>query len=337
MPEDEEFDFPELEKLLHGMKTHGENPSAMKITQRKGRYVKLTRKAFSNLDGSPIDFTSVKEYLENVVIGFIDEKEKVTAKVNYNGRKVTFHGSDFECSKIHENMEIKVTNPKINYNLKKAYDNIVKKYKLNINGYVTRFSKLLKEHIEEKEEGHIFGAGITSRNFSDVKKRYWYRKLDTSKVPDIAIMLLIDGSGSMFGGRREGAIVSSVILHEVLKKTGIEHMIVEHRAIYGEPTLKHNILVDLKGKNEEKYNLLMLEADEGTREGLTLYWAEKYLMEKSSADIKLIIMLSDGVPAHKIDDSDRYVPPVSVKDTANAVRKITSRGTKILAIVAFSF
>ena len=164
------------------------------------------------------------------------------------------------------------------------------------------------------------------------KKSYWYRKLDTTKVPDIAIMLLIDGSGSMFGGRREGAIVSSVILHEVLKKTGIEHMIVEHRAIYCEPVLQHNILVDLKGKNEEKYNLLMLEADEGTREGLTLYWAEKYLMENSSADIKVIIMLSDGVPAHQIDDSDMYVPPVSIKDTANAVRKMTSRGTKIVAI-----
>ena len=55
-------------------------------------------------------------------------------------------------------------------------------------------------------------------------------------------------------------------------------------------------------------------------------------MENSSADIKLIIMLSDGVAAHKIDDSDMYVPPVSVKDTANAVRKIMSRGTKIVAI-----
>ena len=90
--------------------------------------------------------------------------------------------------------------------------------------------------------------------------------------------------------------------------------------------------MDLKAKNEEKYNLLMLEADEGTREGLTLYWAEKYLMENSSAEIKLIIMISDGVPAHQIDDSDIYVPPVSVKDTANAVRKITSRGTKIVTI-----
>ena len=55
-------------------------------------------------------------------------------------------------------------------------------------------------------------------------------------------------------------------------------------------------------------------------------------MENSSAEIKLIIMLSDVVPAHKIDNSDMYVPPVSVKDTANVVRKITSCGTKIVAI-----
>ena len=66
-------------------------------------------------------------------------------------------------------------------------------------------------------------------------------------------MFLIDGSGSMAGNRREAAIISSVILHEVLKKNNIPHSIVEHRAIYGEPLLIHNILVDFKARNEEKY------------------------------------------------------------------------------------
>lgn len=78
-----------------------------------------------------------------------------------------------------------------------------------------------------------------------------------SIVPDIAIMLLIDSSGSMFGGRREGAIVSSVILHEVLKKTGIELMIVDHRAIYGEPVLQHNILVDLRYNQKNNKGMLV--------------------------------------------------------------------------------
>ena len=34
------------------------------------------------LDGNPIDLRRVKEYLENVVIGFLDENGKNIAKVN---------------------------------------------------------------------------------------------------------------------------------------------------------------------------------------------------------------------------------------------------------------
>ena len=47
-------------------------------------------------------------------------------------------------------------------------------------------------------------------------------------------------------------------------------------------------------------------------------------------------MLSDGAPAHSYkNDSGRkidYYPPVSIKDTALAVKKITRRGTGIIAI-----
>ena len=48
-------------------------------------------------------------------------------------------------------------------------------------------------------------------------KRYWYRNTDDFGVPDIAVFFLIDGSGSMADQRRESAMVSYVILHEVLK------------------------------------------------------------------------------------------------------------------------
>ena len=145
-------------------------------------------------------------------------------------------------------------------------------------------------------------------------------------------MLLIDGSGSMHGERRESAMISSVILHEVLKKQEINHAIVEHRAIYDEPTVRHNILVDFMSNDEEKFNVLALQADEGTREGLSLYWAERYISTKTSNEEKLIIVLSDGVPAHGIDGEGCYVPPVSIKDTANAASKIIKRGTNIIAV-----
>ena len=67
---------------------------------------------------------------------------------------------------------------------------------------------------------------------------------------------------------------------------------------------------------------MQLDSEGDNRDGLALYWAEKYINQKTFCDNKLIIVLSDGLPAH---DYDEYYPPVSSKDTANAAKKIISR------------
>ena len=90
-----------------------------------------------------------------------------------------------------------------------------------------------------------------------------------------------------------------------------------------------NILVDFSVREEEKLNLMQIHAYGDNRDGLALYWAEKYIGQQTDNEYKLIIVLSDGVPAHEADD---YYPPVSTKDTANAVKKIRKRGTDIIAI-----
>ena len=148
-------------------------------------------------------------------------------------------------------------------------------------------------------------------------------------MPEMGIMLLIDGSGSMRGSRIKSAMESAIILHEVLKQQSIPHAVVEHRAFFEKQEIDINVLVDFNAREDEKLNLMQLHAYGDNRDGLALYWAEKYLGRMTQSDYKLIIVLSDGVPAH---DADDYYPPVSVKDTANAVRKIRKRGTDIIAI-----
>ena len=124
-------------------------------------------------------------------------------------------------------------------------------------------------------------------------------------------------------------MISCVILHEVLKKQGIEHAIVEHRGKFEEPEIDVNILVDFNAKEEEKLNIMQLDAGGDNRDGLALYWAEKYINQKTFCDNKLIIVLSDGQPAHDYDD---YYGAVANKDTANAAMKIINRGTNIIAV-----
>ncbi len=331
LTEDENVSSERLELMLPGMKTHSPLSSSIKTWDSAGRNAAVTRRLFTDENGRPIVFDRLNKLIVSELVRFQEEKEAAIKIVTYPGTFDKISGVGFDCAKIHEGIIIEVAKPRINLNLKRAYQNIYNRYHINISSYNARFSQLLKGTVDLREEKQLFGAGIASKRLGDVKKRYWYRTVKGTGVPDIALLLMIDGSGSMSGERRECAIISSVILHEVLCKNNIAHAIVEHRAIYDEPTLRHNILVDFNASDEEKYNLLTLQADEGTREGLSLFWAEKYLLN-NVCENRIIIMISDGVPAHGIDSDACYLPPVSIKDTANAVRKISKRGTQIIAI-----
>jgi hypothetical protein len=333
IPESEDDIDDELfVKMLPGIKTHSGTSQTINAVASKGKTVDLNRRLFTDLEGNKLKKRDFGEQVDVLVEGYEKEKDAALKIVLAQPITVTWDGTQFDCSTVHKNISIIETKPRPNLNLRRAYQNIYSKYQVNIASYNSRFIQLLKAKIPVREEKKLFGSGITSKRLADVKRRYWYKSAEDYGIPDIAIMLLIDGSGSMGGARRESAIVSSVILHEVLKKQGICHAIVEHRAINGTPTIKHNILIDFNARDEEKFNILSLQANQGTREGLSLYWAERYITAKTSNESKLIIVLSDGVPAHSVDAEDRYYPPVSVKDTANAATKIIKRGTDIIAV-----
>ncbi len=329
---DKDINDTKLMQILYGVKTHSGKSIAMTNIESKGRPINIKRRLFTDLEGRVLPNKDFNKQLYALIQDYENEKEAALKIMLFQPLVVTLKGSQFDCHTIHKGIEIIETKPKPNLNLRKAYQNIYSKYLININSYNSRFTQLLKARIPTREERRLFGGGISSRYLADIKKRYWYRNDEEFGIPDIAVMLLIDGSGSMYGARRESAMVSSLILHEVLKKQGITHAIVEHRAIYDEPTVIHNILIDFMGRDEEKFNILTLSANEGTREGLSLFWAEKYIIKHTVEAERLIIVLSDGVPAHDIDDSACYLPPISVKDTANATAKIIKRGTNIIAI-----
>jgi nitric oxide reductase activation protein len=89
-------------------------------------------------------------------------------------------------------------------------------------------------------------------------------------------------------------------------------------------------MVDFSQRNDEQYNILCMKADEGTREGLSLYWSEQHIKKRCNSEYKVIIMISDGVPYHTCDEPIDYVPPLSIKDTYEAVKKISDAALQLL-------
>lgn len=320
-----------MESLLGGIKTHGANNASITQFSQEGKTAIITKRLFDCKEGKCEGLHRLTAAYNKAAEEFEKDKQSVILISNIQPQSWEYTGSELKASAIHKNIKVKVKRPKPDLNMKRAYQNIYNKYKLNINSFNTKFHQLLKGIVETKEDKYTFGSGIASKMLGDIKKRYWYRNVQGTEVPDIAILFLIDGSGSMDGNRRDGAMVASVILHEVLSKNNIEHAIVEHRAIFGKPLVEHNILIDFNYKPNDKYNIMLLDADNGTREGLSLIWAEKYLAENSSAENKVIIAVSDGVPYHVVSDS-AYAPPVSVKDTQNAANRIYKKGVEVIAV-----
>jgi len=316
--------------LVGDEKTHSGKDMSINQFESKGRKAVITRRLFTDLEGNKIDDNYSDQYTYELE-KFKEDKNQSIKVASITTKHWEYTGGDLKSSAMHKDVKVKIRYPKPDLNMKKAYDNIYNRYKLNINSYNAKFTQLLKGTVDSKESKYNFGNGIESKRLGDIKKRYWYRNVQGIDVPDVAILFLIDGSGSMYGEKNNNAIISSVILHEVLKKQGIEHAIIEHRADYDLPIVKHNILIDFNSRNIDKYNILRLDADGDNRDGLSLLWAEKYLKEKSRAENKVIISISDGMPCHGANNYE-YFPPVSIKDTYNCVRKIEKDGISVIGV-----
>lgn len=325
--------FSLAKRMLGGAETHVGAGTSLKAQRSEGREAEVARCLFKDLNGQPIEFDKSGEILSQLISECADDyKEKNdAANMVTQPAYVMIEGGSTGAAAMHRGIKIREYHPVPDALLEKSYKMTVRQFSRIINNYKRRFEKLMHTEVMYTERRKYFGSGISSRDLTDLKKRYWYQNYHDEGTPELAVMLMIDGSGSMQGARRNAAVQAAIILHEVLESRHIEHCVVEHRAIYFEPLVEHNVLIDFKHRPGDKYNIMALRADHGTREGLSLYWAQRYLEKNSSADNKVIIVISDGIPEHECDDS-KYMPPVSTKDTANAAAAIARADTGIVAI-----
>lgn len=99
------------------------------------------------------------------------------------------------------------------------------------------------------------------------------------------------------GKQCKSAMKSAVILHEVLKKQGIKHAIVEHRTSEDITEIDCYVLFGFNSHEEKKYNLMQIDAYGSNRDGLVLYRAKRYMSRRANCIEKIMIVLSDGLPS----------------------------------------
>ncbi|MBQ3655369.1 MAG: VWA domain-containing protein [Bacteroidales bacterium] len=293
----------------------------------------ITRRLFTGLNGEDIPNDHENTTAE-ILLDFIDydgDYKRVNRTKTKGDISVVITPKEYGLKNAfrHNDIEIHLTKLAPHTSYKVQYDEIVSQYKSTINTYKARIFDLLQAKAEVRVDKMIFGHGISSKHLGDVKGRFWFKKTYGIDTPPLSVLFLIDGSGSMYGKNIENAKIASVIMYEVLSVNNIEHCFVLHNAYGICPKIGINVLVDFDSDVLSKYNIMTVGCDGDNRDSLALLWAEKYLSDNASNENKVIIIISDGLPAHGYD---KYFPPASTRDTAETVSRIINRGIHIAAV-----
>lgn len=289
-------------------------------------------KAPLDQDGNPEGITTFEEDSQDVIFEGCEEAKSLIAKDESIRKDIInkYTGQDFPGPHSHDGIGIVETDFGTSEAYVRSYEQRKKSLLLQINSLDKQFRGLFAAEKNESETKLIFGSSINSRKLWDVKKRYWMRNVVSEDTPNIGVMLLIDGSGSMCDNK-EKTIDACICIHEVMEKSGIKHEIAEHRAYVG-PEIEINVLKNADDRGSGGSNLMRLETDGCNRDGLAILWAESRIKRKfNGCDARILIIVSDGLPHHETEKST-YSGESARKDVCSIKDRMKREMIPIIAI-----
>ena len=155
--------------------------------------------------------------------------------------------------------------------------------------------------------------------------RCFANKKQPEDLPDMAINVLVDNSGSMSGIRLKTAIKACVLLHDFATAINIPVAVCGHTTSSGN-AVKFTIFADFeKISKNDKYRICNMEASGCNRDGMALNIAAA-MLAKRPEKAKLLIIISDGQPNHH-----NYGGEAAEKDIQNIVKSAKHKDIEIIA------
>lgn len=237
---------------------------------------------------------------------------------------ITLDGSIAYDKSFHSGIRASVTRAGVNPRAQELWEK--KKSLLSKSKIMT---KELRRQIKDaqdggKEDGLYTGKRIEAHSLTRYDKKFFSTTRLPEDIPDMAVMLLIDESGSMSGERIEIARDTAIILYNFCRECNIPISIVGH-------TADHVSDVDLISYAEfdsvdkkDNLRLMGISAKSNNRDGYALrYAAEK--LDRRREDMKLLFVISDGYPA-----AHCYGHAQGKADVQNVVQTYRKKGMNII-------
>lgn len=230
----------------------------------------------------------------------------------------------------------------------KKYD----KYHYELDDIVRKLTRVYEKELANKTlgdtcHGLYYGKRLDTPRLYSSDKRIFSNKILPESIPDMKIGILVDCSGSMTCGGKTSKMLTAVkcsyITYSFCRKLNIPCFIIGHSTIDNDVAL-YSVADENSLDDKDKYRIFNLTADYENRDGFALRYCLKKL-EKSDSDIKLMLVISDGVPSHgsysikegRIDCQDAVHDAIKkgiitivagIGEDADAVKKIYKEGRK---------
>ena len=209
-------------------------------------------------------------------------------------QKATSYLSD---SPIHRGIRAKCTRAGVTERAKSFYEEEHRELDSIVTRMITEFEKEIKERqTGDTLTGLYTGKRFEAREAYRYDKRVMSRKILPEDIPDMAVGILVDCSGSMGGDKIHYAIQSAYITYSFCKRLQIPVFVVGHTTSGNDVSLI-SVADENSLDNNDKIRIFDLRSQNCNRDGYAL----KYCMEKLKhivAEQKLMMIISDGCPNH---------------------------------------
>lgn len=199
---------------------------------------------------------------------------------------------------IHQGMNIKINRiSSVDTDLMEQYDAIAPRL-VTISKQLQRsIQKELKEHRQGgKQTGLVMGRRLDTHALCRNDGKAFYKNNLPNEIPELAVGLLVDESGSMCSGDRcTYARAAAIILHDFCDSLDIPVMVYGHST--GWSTVELYSYAEFDGfDSDDRYRLMDISARGGNRDGAALRYVAERLSKRPEA-VKLLVLISDGQPA----------------------------------------
>ena len=183
--------------------------------------------------------------------------------------------------------------------------------------------ELFREFNEERIQHHKrYGPIVEVAEAYRPDRAFFAKKKLPEDVPDMALCVLIDQSGSMYGQKLEAAIKTAILLEQFADQVGIPLLVAGHNV---RNKVELHIFTDFVSATtqKDKYSLAGISAGGCNRDGLPIRLCCD-LLEQRPEKVRLMVIISDGSPA----DTD-YCGEEARKDISDTVNQFRRRGLTI--------